>query len=75
MNNNSTLDTALIKAAIEYGHTQAINEIPMPKQLEEYSSFQLNKAANDLRAAALDKGYVIEFNEDGFKAIKPLIDK
>lgn len=69
---NNTLDTALIKAAIEYGRMQALNEIPMPKQFKEYSNSQLSKAANDLRATALDKDYIIEFNEDGFKAIKPL---
>lgn len=69
---NNTLDTALIKAAIEYGRMQAFNEIQVPKQVKEYISIKLSEAANDLRAAALNKGYVIEFNEDGFKAIKPL---
>lgn len=69
---NNTLDTALIKAAIEYGRMQAFNEIPMPKQIREYSNSQLSKAASDLQDAALDKDCIIEFDENGFKEIKPL---
>lgn len=68
-------ETKLIKAAIEYGRMQAINEIPMPKQIEEYSNSQLSEAANVLQAIALDNDYIIEFNGNKFKAIKPLDGK
>lgn len=70
--NNNIIDTALIKTAIEYGRMQAFNEMPLPKQLKEYSSIQLSKTASHLWSIALDKGCIIEFDENGFKAIKPL---
>ena len=72
INNNFT---PLIKAAIEYGRMQAFSEIPTPKQFKEYSNSQLSKAAKVLQATALDNDYIIEFNGNGFKAIKHLEGK
>ena len=69
INNNFT---PLIKAAIEYGRMQAFSEIPVPKQFKEYSNSQLSKAANALQATALDNDYLIEFNGNEFKAIRPI---
>lgn len=70
--NNNIIDTALIKAAIEYGRMQVFNEMPLPKRLEEYSSIQLSEAVNVLWITALNNGYSAEFNGNEFKAIKPL---